>query len=410
MKIQKFNVMLLQVLLIVLAVSTAEVFSGEQQKKPADKQESNSITLPPMKRAEDYFKEAKLKAETKSDEAIRLYRQGLLLKPDEWQVHAYMGALYEKAGLFVLALPEYELVNRRLPTVESSIDYARALGLTGHSLDSAMVAESGAKKFTDNFNLQLMAGERLMEAGLHVRAITYLVKAVLLKPDSAEASALLGAAYVVAGKPAQGLNAFDKALSSTQTSKSAFEGKKQLLARAMKCRGFLLFPPPEWMASGDSLINYRNGQKIHVFYSDEGEIKEVAVSLATRDIPQGLFENKTLDEGAIAAKIEYHKTALGKSLTRAEILAMGRPKEVPFAVKTVETPEGHRFPSALACASFAWEQKTIHCSCVLTIKTGNHLVSFITKDDKPVAESRAILEWLPDAILLYSVDGEGGEK
>lgn len=410
MKIQKFIIMLLHVLLIVFAVSTAEVFSEEQQNPPVGKPVSSFIKLPPTKTAEDYFKEAKLKAETKPDEAIRLYLRGLLLKPDEWQVHAYMGALYEKQGLIVLALPEYELVSRRLPSAMSSIDYARVLGLTGHSMDSAMVAESGANKYADNFILQLMAGDRLIEAGLHERAIKYLAQAAFLKPDSAEVSASLGAAYEAAGKPVEALTSYDKALSSAQSTKRAIEGRKRLLAKAVTGRGFLLFPPPEWASVSDSLINSRDGQTILIIYDGKDGVKETAASLAARAMPEVLLESKQLDEAAIAAKMEYHKTNLGKSVTREEIVDLSRPNDTPVVVKTVETLVGLGFPAEIACSTYSFGQKTIQCSCVLTFKPGNNLVSFLTKNDKPVDESKLVLLGLSNKIVPYSLEENGGPK
>jgi predicted Zn-dependent protease len=168
-------------------------FSAEEKVKP---EKSSAFQQPKASRtADDFFNEAQTLLQKNPGEAVRLLKQGLAMKPGALPERHQLATLYENQKQWNLAIAEYEIVNCTTGTAESFLKLANALASAGYTVEGAIKAEEGAKKYPSQEELQLLAGEQLAAAGQGKKATPYLQHAARSAPKKAHIHTLLGQIY-----------------------------------------------------------------------------------------------------------------------------------------------------------------------------------------------------------------------
>lgn len=283
-------------IIILYPVNSSNAQDTEKEKAETKKAAALSFGVEGPKEAEEFFKEAKRLASNDPIVAIRLYHEGLILKPDAWQERKQIAVLYEKKQQWGLALAEYEVINKAAGSVESFTDLSRIFDKAGYPYAAAVTAREGFAKHPAQPHFLLFSGELFLKIGSQTEALAVLQEYMKLKPEDGKAFFLLGSIYEKMNKPLDALSAYLNAEKRMKNDADTTEALKRLRSGAASIEGLTIFLPPGWLPEKDGLVNILEGQKVVVSVKNTGDTAALALSAASKAMPDGLFDPENVQK------------------------------------------------------------------------------------------------------------------
>ena len=360
----------------------------------------------PAPNAERLFEAAEKAARSNEQEAIRLYKERLVIKPDAWDARTALGGLYEKSGRLPEAIGEYQRYWGGTKTKEACILLAKSLSRADFRFDAASVAEEGAKRYPADLDLQLLTGEMFLKINAGKRAIPYLQTVLKAKPDNAANMSFLGKAYELDNNLSDAFKHYSLALKINLKEDMAVQGLKRLRGNAVKTGMLLFFPPDGWLHSGHNILNTTTGQTILIDVKKGKTSKKTAEELAAGVTPMSMF-NKTSDipDATLkalaeqAAKETKRNVAVGE--IREKLGAIGMPRYT-MKSETIEGPYKSIMVHAYTKGANINEQFSRY---VVSLSDEENTISFLSDTGEPDPKTKAFLKNLTGRLI----PAEGGK-
>jgi thioredoxin-like negative regulator of GroEL len=353
---------------------------------------------PPPPNAEKLFQDAEKTAYSNEQEAIRLYKEGLSHKPDDWKARAALGGLYEKTGRLPEAIGEYQKYWTGTKTKKACVLFSRALSKAKFMFDAASVAEEGAKKFPSDPDLQLMAGEMFLNINAGKRAIPYLQSALKSKPGDAAGLSLLGKAYELDGNLAEAFKQYSLVLTINPKDNTAAEGRKRLKDRSVKAGRLLLFLPGGWLYSGRDILNLSTGQTILIDVKKGKTPKETAEQFAAGATPVSMFNRKpAVTDETLKYLAEQASKETKRNVTIEEIRTKLKAVTPGYTMET-ETigPYKSILVHAFTDGAGMSEQFSRY---VVSLTDGDSIISFLSDTGKPDPKTKDFMKGLTGRLI-----------
>ncbi len=281
-------------MMVLCLISSSDAQDTGKEKAEMKKEATPSFGVAEPKEAEEFFKEAKRLEPSDPLAAIRLYREGMILKPDAWQERKQIAVLYEKQQQWGLALAEYEAVNKVTGSVESFADLSRIFDKAGYPRAAAVTAREGFAKHTSQQHFLLISGEIFLKIGAETEALAVLQEYVKLKPEDGKAFFLLGSLHEKAGRFTDALYAYIRARELLNNDINVSDAVKRIQARTVTVDGLTLIPPQGWLPDKNGLTNIKNGERIKVGAIASGDPAAIALKVAREAMPEGLFADEAM--------------------------------------------------------------------------------------------------------------------
>lgn len=172
--------------------------------------------------------------EVNREEAISATREALKSNPESYALNLRLGAAYLSLDRY----SESESVFRRLiaagdPLPTSYIGLAQVLLRTGRAPEAVAELAEAEKKLGPNFLISYFQGLALHRAGRPAEAISAFQKAIRLSPNSSEAHFGLGQSELMVGHNNEAIDEFQKSLQLSPDNAQA----KRLLSQAYRRAG-----------------------------------------------------------------------------------------------------------------------------------------------------------------------------
>lgn len=372
------------------AVPKQESAQGIQQAPagekagPGEKQvPSTFFGIEEPKDAGAFFKEAQKLAQNDPIGAIRLYQQGLVLKPDAWTERRQLGLLYERQGQWGIGISEYEAINKATGSKESFTDLIRAMENGGFYRSAAVSAREAFNKYPDPVFLYT-AAELFEKSGAEEEALTALRELIKIKPDDGKAFFLLGSINEKAGRFADGLRAYIRAGELLKDDRNAADAVKRLQARIVTVEGLTVIPPPGWLPDKNGLVNPDNGQQVTVGVAAAGDPAEVARRAARETMPEELFTDEALKSSAqLKEKLaEMEKTDPGA----AEII-----RSVPMPSLNTRDFPGFKGAKIVLASTGEISLPGMESAAALAAPSGGKIYTMVWRGSAPVEDGLKVI-------------------
>jgi tetratricopeptide (TPR) repeat protein len=400
-----FVAVFLIALILVVMVQAAFAQTAPPAQTPEGQAPAPKVgAQPERKTADDLFKEGAALAEKNPGSAIRLFKEGLSLKPDALPARNQLAAIYQKQRQWGLAITEYETINRATASAESFLRLAEALARAGYAVEAAIKAEQGAEKYPSHEALQFLAGEQLAAIGEGKRAAPYLQRAAQSSPGVALIPALLGKIYEKEGKTVDAIKAYRVALSLDKNQKDALSGEVRLRARCVTRPGFIFVPPEGWLPSEQGMWSPSTGQDIAMIVGEKALPADAATRLIMERVPKGLYDEtaQEFQKKQIAEISAHEKKEHATEVTEDEASAMLR-KVIPSMSGLEKEDLKGMYPASLVCASYdaGREDKAVSTvfQCALSLAFGEKTISWVVQGSGPTGEVKGFLARLAEGLI-----------
>ena len=370
------------------SVPNAQTVKPDPAKKkpfiPVEKKDDNAYAL---------FKDAASVSEKTPDEAMRLYRRALQLKPDAPAERRKFAQLLEKQGKLNEAVGEYEALNSATGSAESFTDLVRVLEKAGLYNSAASVALNGAMKFPDNAGLTISTGELLLKTNRIDMALGFLKKAVQKMPDNRKILFLLGQAYEKKDMPSDALRAYLKSAGNAEQIVELKDAIKKLAARAIVIDNIRVFLPKGWIQDKNNFINIVEQQRVVIEGHVAGNINDIALNTVRGQMPAGMFSAERLKG--------YDETRkMAAEMAKASPDVAGQMKNVPIPVLLTK-PVTDRLKGIMTLASTSEDKlPVIKSVCVFAFQSGSRIYTMSLVTSAPYQEGEKALQSLIDYIVL----------
>ncbi len=298
-------------------VSSPQVSGKEALPVPAGEKDKNPKKIPAAsfgvaepKDAASFFQEAGKSASGDPDSSIRLYRQGLLLKPDAYVARKELANLLEKKGQWNPALAEYEVIHKTALSVESYTDLVRILDKAGYLRAAASEARKAFEKYPVQSQFLLQAGELFHKAGDEAAASAALQEYLKLKPEDGQALMTLGAVFEKIQKTTDALRVYLRAEKVMKDDKNLADALKRLRTGTAVLGGLTVFLPDGWIAEKDAAVHLQGGERVTVAVKTSGGPTVHALVTAREAMPREPFSTEALKQNEQMKKMRQELTKL----------------------------------------------------------------------------------------------------
>lgn len=337
--------------------------------------------------AEAFFQEARKLATADPAGASRLYRRGIMIKPDAWVERRELAALYEKQGQWNLALAEYEAINKATGSAESFTDVVRTLDKDGYPRAAAAAARKAFAEYPGRPQFLFQAGELFRKAGADGDAAAALQEYAKLKPKEGRAFFLLGSIHEKAGRQSDALIAYLRAEKLMQDDRDTVDALKRIRSNAATIEGLTIFLPAGWSAEKDGVVNIQGGERVTVTAKTSGNPADLALSAALATMPRDLFTAQNRKNHEKSRKLRQEMAGIDPSSAK-----MMEAMPLPF-YSTGDVPGLAGAKKALLSTSET-RQPGMESAAAVAVPSGGKIYIFLWRAALPVADGENLLTLL----------------
>lgn len=358
--------------------------NAEPEKKPAP---VASFGVAAPKDAAVFFEEARKMAPVDPALAIRLYRRGLMMKPDAWTSRKELAALYEKQGQWNMAIEEYDTIYKTVASSENLTNVIRSLGKAGYSRKAAATARKAFAHYPGQPQYLLLAGEFFDQAGMSAESLAALQEYLKIKPDDGQALLLSGSVSEKAGKPADALRSYLSAEKIMKNSKEVFAAVNRMKSRAVFTAGVAIFLPPGWNAEANGLQNIQEEQRVTLTVKNAGDPAVLALSAARDALPRDLFtvENR---------KIYVQSRKLRKEMAQIDPEAARKMEAIPLPFYSTGDYTAIKRAKIVLLSTSESVQPGMESAVAVAVPRSGKIYVFLWRAARPAADGEKLLTLL----------------